>query len=1487
MKKSLKLVFVFSVFLGGRHTAFAQPQPVQLLLENHPTADAFYYQNSFTELNGKYYFANNNFGVGNVYQTDGSTEGTVAIPYDQNEAQLNSIYNIISFNNKLLVFDIYFPSGQDYGIGLEPGFFDPIDGTITLLKDINQTNNEGSTALAPYLFNEKVLFLANDGTTGSELWMTDGTETGTNLLKEVMPDQEGINSILYKEFQGKLFFVVNNKQIWKTDGTSEGTVIVKDLSGANGYIAYDGEKDLVESNGKLYFRFYSNLNNRYQLWQTDGTEIGTVQTVPEGFYNVVPRSVGGELIVFINFNERGVYKLNQATQELDLLMTVGDGNDAIYRVFRPFSEIVFFNTKGKLWKTDGTDVILVKEIPGLQNGNFEAQELNDEIIFFAESDEYGYEPWRTNGTEEGTTLIKDINPSYFSGGLQYIGGNDTHIYFIADDGQHGRELWASDGTSEGTYLINDYSTRPKDLKLGSIAKTPSQLVLAEDNNYFAAPNLYTKSEADQLELLSNPSGNPTFSHFDHLVTYEDNVYTFTSEGVKGQIEYTGLVKISNNQIEVIKEITSGSNLQVIGDKMLFTSDPIETQSREMWVSDGTANGTYELTDIAPGASDAFNYGEAGGNEGFIATQLGSNVFFSANDQTNGFELWSSDMTSDGTTLVVDINPGPDGSNPRNFKLFGTTFFFLANNSAGNPSIWRSNGTSGGTNQLIEFTNEVKTVEYHATSQTLFFSIAFSNNTYSLYKTSGTPETTEFLADAGSYYYNGISPFAGFGNKVLFVTQDFPDNYYNIYSDTGDPTNVYTGYFYPDGTFVVDELLYLSVGNNYLYSTDGSSDSFDLVYDFFTNGGLNQIRELIPVGEELYFNARKNLALTPWVLRILYSSVELEYNGVRQSSTFEMGFAETVYSESSVKQLFKISNTGYTPLKFTGSVTFDLAGPNHEDFELDLSGISNKINPNKSGEIGITFTPKGIGPRSATLLILTNDEENPLIEIALTGTGTKADPTISFAELPAKSILDEPFDLTASVDTDQEISFSSSNPEIASIQGKTVTIHKAGTVTITASVVETELYNAASKQQSLTINGVEQTITFEALPEKTFGDSPFDLSATASSGLDVTFSSSDASVASVEGVTVSILKAGAVTITASQAGNDNYSSATATQSLTINKAAQTITFATLPAKTFGDASFELSASSTSGLTVAYASNDATVAKVDGTTVTILKPGSVTVTASQTGNENYLAAASVEQSLVVNKAGQTITFEPLAAKTYGDPAFELLASSSIGLPIAFSSSDPAVVSVEGNSASIVKAGAVTITASQAGNDNYNAASAEQTLAIAKAAQTITFDELPTLQSNDAPIALVAEASSGLPVAFQSEDETIATLEGATLTITGSGTTSITATQGGDENYLAAAEVTRALVVEEVTGLNELAALIKVYPNPTESFIAIELPENITQVSYVLTFTTGQQVKEGRLLSQSGKVEIPFDGMPTGTYLLTLTNGELSSTWRILKN
>ena len=125
-------------------------------------------------------------------------------------------------------------------------------------------------------------------------------------------------------------------------------------------------------------------------------------------------------------------------------------------------------------------------------------------------------------------------------------------------------------------------------------------------------------------------------------------------------------------------------------------------------------------------------------------------------------------------------------------------------------------------------------------------------------------------------------------------------------------------------------------------------------------------------------------------------------------------------------------------------------------------------------------------------------------------------------------------------------------------------------------------------------------------------------------------------------------------------------------------------------------------------MSYASSDPTVAGVAGSTVTILGAGTTTITASQAGDANRNAATPVPQTLTINKADQTITFGTLAAKTYGDPPFSLTAIADSGLTVSYASSDPSVASVSGSTVTILQAGTTTLTASQAGDGNHNAAS-----------------------------------------------------------------------------------------------------------------------------------------------------------------------------------
>ena len=415
-------------------------------------------------------------------------------------------------------------------------------------------------------------------------------------------------------------------------------------------------------------------------------------------------------------------------------------------------------------------------------------------------------------------------------------------------------------------------------------------------------------------------------------------------------------------------------------------------------------------------------------------------------------------------------------------------------------------------------------------------------------------------------------------------------------------------------------------------------------------------------------------------------------------------------------------------------------------------------------------------------------------------------TITFAALPSKTFGDAAFTLTATASSSLAVSFQSSNTDVATISGSTVTIVGAGTTIITASQSgNAGTYAAASVSRELVVSKANQAITFNALPQKNSGDSPFGLTATASSGLPITYVSSNSLVATIIGSTVTITGVGTTTITASQAGNANYNAATSeTEDLVVSEILdQTITFNALPAKTFGDAPFGLTATASSGLPVSYESSNTLVATVSGSTVTIVGAGTTTITATQAGNVTYSAADVQTEDLVVSKANQTITFNPLPAKTFADADFQLSATTTSGLPISFQSSNTMVATINGSTVTIVGAGAVTITASQPGNGNILAAtSIEQVLTVAKADQTITFSSLPEKVVGDAPFLLTAASSSGLGVIYESNNTLVATISGSTVTIVGGGTATITARQTGNANYNAAAVETEELVVTKAS-------------------------------------------------------------------------------------
>ena len=262
---------------------------------------------------------------------------------------------------------------------------------------------------------------------------------------------------------------------------------------------------------------------------------------------------------------------------------------------------------------------------------------------------------------------------------------------------------------------------------------------------------------------------------------------------------------------------------------------------------------------------------------------------------------------------------------------------------------------------------------------------------------------------------------------------------------------------------------------------------------------------------------------------------------------------------------------------------------------------------------------------------------------------------------------------------------------------------------------------------------------------------YTLEATASSELPVYYTSSDENIARIENNNLIAVGAGEVTITARQDGNINYEAATPiSKTITIAKLDQTITWEQEFAAdlTIGN-TVELNATATSGETVVFVSSNEAVATISGNVLTVTGVGETTITASQSGNNNYNAATEVTKTLSIDKLTQTIAWNQDIANLQIGESVTLEATASSGLEIVYTSNNEAVASINGTTLTINAEGSVVITATQAGNETYKATSLERTFSFGRMAQTITWnDDLTNLAINDTVI-LTATSNAELEV------------------------------------------------------------------------------------------------------------------------------------------
>jgi ELWxxDGT repeat protein len=402
-------------------------------------------------------------------------------------------------------------------------------------------------------FNDKLYFSANNGENGTELYVSDGTGSGTKLVKDINPgaDKYGYSYGSYPydfvEFNGKLYFGANNEEtgteLYVSDGTTVGTELLVDISpGENDFGAYSSSpSNFVELNDKLYFTA-NNGENGNELYVTDGTVAGTqlvsdLRTGEDNYGNIngaYPNNLvefNGKLYFTANNGESGseLYVSDGTTGGTELLLDLRTGEDIFGNVygsypgnFLEFNGKLYFSANngengGELYVTDGTaggTELLVDIYPGENNyGNINGSEpsnlveFNDKLYFSASNEANGVELFVSDGTAEGTSLVADINLDKDSSGFSYgsspsdlVVFNDK-LYFTANDGENGRELYVSDGTTVGTQLVADIFPGLNNYSFPN-SSSPYNLTVVGDELFFSAENGEAGVELFKLTLGS-------------------------------------------------------------------------------------------------------------------------------------------------------------------------------------------------------------------------------------------------------------------------------------------------------------------------------------------------------------------------------------------------------------------------------------------------------------------------------------------------------------------------------------------------------------------------------------------------------------------------------------------------------------------------------------------------------------------------------------------------------------------------------------------------------------------------------------------------------------------------------------------------------------------------------------------------------------------------------------------------------------------------
>jgi MYXO-CTERM domain-containing protein len=492
---------------------------------------------------------------------------------------------------------------------------------------------------------------------------------------------------------------------------------------------------------------------------------------------------------------------------------------------------VYTGTNHELWKSDGTEAgtTRVKNLGALCGNIKTPWDLKNVggTLFFLACGPGSEQLWKSDGTEAGTVPVKTLDTGYS------INSNNRHqltevdgklfIHFFKPSG--GVSVWGSDGTEAGTTLLQTFTGPTGSVSISDMTVGLNGVL------YFS-----TMENGNGWELWKSdgtPAGTTLFkdlcpgssSSVPYWLKRLNGAFYFSARDCAGDTG-TELWKSDGTPAGTtpLKDIRPGplssnvSSLTEVAGTLFFIAED-GTSGLELWKSDGTAAGTTLVKDIRPGTQ---------GSALASLTSVGGRLFFTADDGTSGPELWTSDGTAAGTVRVKDIRSGAMGSTPSGLVDVNGALFFTADDGTAGPELWTSNGTAAGTVRVKDIHPGPLGANLQSQVRVggmLFFAAHDGPHGLELWKSDGTEAGTTLVIDLTPQPASSLSSR---DNPTLSLMMEVNGTVFFAAND--------------------------GIQGLELWKTDGTAAGTTFVKDIRPGPAGSNIQQMVSMGGQLYFSA---------------------------------------------------------------------------------------------------------------------------------------------------------------------------------------------------------------------------------------------------------------------------------------------------------------------------------------------------------------------------------------------------------------------------------------------------------------------------------------------------------------------------------------------------------------------------------------------------------------------------------------------------------